>query len=66
MQTDNNDLLTRLTAVAREAWAAGYAITFWSPDEVGDASQERLTDLAIERGNEYLSDMGECSDEEEE
>ena len=33
----------------------GYAVVVWTPEEIGDADPERLQDVMIERGWDYLS-----------
>ena len=53
---DHNEIEKRLIAVAREAEAAGYAVTWWTPEEIGESSAEDLLDSVIQRGNDYLSD----------
>lgn len=51
-----NALEYRLRAVTVEAREAGYAITWWSPEEVGDLSARKLTDRAVEAGNDFIAD----------
>lgn len=34
----------------------GYAVTWWSDDEVGDADPEELIDRAVAAGNDYLNE----------
>jgi hypothetical protein len=54
---EKEDFHKHLRAVAEDARQRGYAITFWSPEEVGNANADELTDIAVERGNGYLEDI---------
>lgn len=57
----------RLDQIVKEAREAGYAITYWSPEELEEfpgADAEEMIDLAVQRGNDYLEDFR--VDEEEE
>lgn len=49
-------LLDRLVNLGLEAQAAGYAITWWAPHEVGEADPDTLLDRAIAAGNDYLNE----------
>lgn len=51
-------LEARLLAVAREAEAAGHAVTWWSPAEIGTANAEVLIETAVRAGNDFLADNG--------
>lgn len=44
----------------------GFVVIIWTPEEVGLADADDLEDVAIQRGNEYLSDFLEEDEEEEE
>ena len=60
-------LQQRLEAITEEARQAGYAITYWSPEELEefpDADAQEMIDLAVQRGNDYLEDF-RVDDEEE-
>lgn len=46
----------RLSAITREAQEAGYAITWWAPASVEGIDVEAMLDVAIQRGNDYISD----------
>lgn len=47
----------RLRAITEEARLAGYAITWWSPDELGDTDVDQLIDVVVERGNIFIGDL---------
>lgn len=32
----------------------GYAVVIWTPDEMGDTNPERLQDVMIERGADFI------------
>lgn len=56
----------RLAAVASEARAAGYAITYWNPTEVGQGDVETLIDAVVQRGNDYLAEANGWPDPDDE
>jgi len=37
-----------------ELQSAGYAVVLFTPDEIGNADRDRLEDIMIERGSEYI------------
>jgi len=50
----------RLDQIVKEAREAGYAITYWSPEELEEfpgADASEMIDLAVQRGNDYLEDF---------
>ena len=55
-EEERSEIEKRLIAAALEAEAAGYAVTWWTPEEIGEASAEDLLDTVIQRGNDYLAD----------
>lgn len=49
----------RLKSAAEAARKLGFAVTYWSPEEVGDACPEELIDRAVMRGNDYLLEVND-------
>lgn len=49
-------LKERLSEITREAQEAGYAITWWDPASVEGIDVEAMLDVAVQRGNDYISD----------
>jgi hypothetical protein len=59
-------LVTRLVAITEEARNAGYAITWWSPEEVeGVHNVRHMMDVVVSRGNEFIEDNREDDEEGE-
>lgn len=56
----------RLAEIAKEATDAGYAITYWNPDEVGQGDVETLLDVVVQRGNDYLAEANGWPDPDDE
>lgn len=50
-----DDFTARLKAMVNEARTRGYALTYWSPDELGESNADQLLDVVISRGNEYIA-----------
>lgn len=50
-----DDFTDRLKAMVNEARTRGYALTYWSPDELGESNADQLLDVVISRGNEYIA-----------
>lgn len=53
-------LRDRLVAICREAGEAGYAVTFWAPEELEEfpgAEPLKMLDVAVQAGNDYLEDF---------
>ena len=66
MNSQKLSLIERLERIANEARVEGYAVTYWSPDELDlfpGASVDDLLDIAVERGNDYLSQFEVFADE---
>lgn len=63
---ERHEIENRLVAAAQEAEAAGYAVTWWTPEEIGEASPEDLLDTVIQHGNDYLAGENEAGNQPEE
>lgn len=63
----SKSLEQRLDEIVKEAREAGYAITYWSPEELEEfpgADAAEMIDLAVQRGNDYLEDFRVDDDSE--
>ena len=59
-------LTDRLAVITEEARDAGYAITWWSPEEVKGVNVKYMLDTVVSRGNDFIEDTrGEVDEEEE-
>lgn len=41
-------------AVINELRDAGYCVVIWTPEELGETDTDRLEDIVIERGNNFI------------
>lgn len=55
----NKSFDEKLREITIEARDQGYAITWWSPDEVQDVDTDTLIDIVIERGNNFIESTKE-------
>jgi hypothetical protein len=58
------ELRFRLTVLAQEARAAGWALAWWSPDELEGINVEALLDVVVQRGEAFIAEH-QPDDEEE-
>jgi hypothetical protein len=55
----------RLRAITDEARNAGYAVTWWSPEEVEGVNVRHMMDTVVSRGNDFIEDTRENGEEGE-
>lgn len=59
VESSEEDLLTRLANVIREAREEGYVVACWTPDEVDGVDRGAMSDVVVSRGNDFISDSQE-------
>lgn len=65
MSQSELSLEDRLCAITEEARDAGYAITWWSPEEVQGVQVKYLLDVVVARGNDFIEDTCDGSEDED-
>lgn len=64
IKNPETDLRFRLTVLAQEARAEGWALAWWNPDELEGVDVEALLDVVIQRGEAFIAET-QPDDEEE-